>query len=196
MINKTDNKIKVVAPFNKKANVDYRNLGGEWDSGIKAWVFPCDDDIYEALLNVLEKYFGYSSTTETATVKITALQDIETSDSEDCIFIGGFCLYKGYKRSGNVGDGVFLLSGKLGGENGAWGRKIKEGTTFKIKNFPKNKVFTDENFKIEIVEENARDKEQVAKEIEALFSELGKEIELIIGEEETKIKVGEKILSI
>ena len=147
-IERKNQRIELVAPYSPDANIEYRKLDGKWDGGIKAWTFVDDDDVLKSLKDILVKFFDYSDCIETAEVKITALQDINTPRQ---IYKGGYLVVEENKRVGKTGKGVILVSGKIGGEPGNWSRVIEEGSVFKIKDFPIDRAISDEQFKFEII---------------------------------------------
>lgn len=174
-IERKNQRIELVAPYSPDANIEYRKLDGKWDGSIKAWTFIDDDDVLKSLKDILVKFFDYSDCVETAEVKITALQDINTPRQ---IYKGGYLVVEENKRVGKTGKGVILVSGKIGGEPGNWARVIEEGSVFKIKDFPIDRAVSDEQFKFEIIKENEVDESKTLEKIKELFKSLGKDVEL------------------
>lgn len=183
-IERKNQRIELVAPYSPDANIEYRKLDGKWDGSIKAWTFVDDDDVLKSLKDILVKFFDYSDCIETAEVKITALQDINTPRQ---IYKGGYLVVEENKRVGKTGKGVILVSGKIGGEPGNWSRVIEEGSVFKIKDFPIDRAVSDEQFKFEIVKENEVDESKTLEKIKELFKSLGKDVELEIIDGDIKL---------
>ena len=192
-IERKNQRIELVAPYSPDANIEYRKLDGKWDGGIKAWTFVDDDDVLKSLKDILVKFFDYSDCIETAEVKITALQDINTPRQ---IYKGGYLVVEENKRVGKTGKGVILVSGKIGGEPGNWSRVIEEGSVFKIKDFPIDRAISDEQFKFEIIKENEVDGNKALEKIKELFKSLGKDVKLEMINGDIKLKNNENEIMI
>lgn len=192
-IERKNQRIELVAPYSPDANIEYRKLDGKWDGGIKAWTFVDDDDVLKSLKDILVKFFDYSDCIETAEVKITALQDINTPRQ---IYKGGYLVVEENKRVGKTGKGVILVSGKIGGEPGNWSRVIEEGSVFKIKDFPIDRAISDEQFKFEIIKENEVDENKALEKIKELFKSLGKDVKLEMINGDIKLKNNENEIMI
>ena len=192
-IERKNQRIELVAPYSPDANIEYRKLDGKWDGGIKAWAFVDDDDVLKSLKDILVKFFDYSDCIETAEVKITALQDINTPRQ---IYKGGYLVVEENKRVGKTGKGVILVSGKIGGEPGNWSRVIEEGSVFKIKDFPIDRAISDEQFKFEIIKENEVDGNKALEKIKELFKSLGKDVKLEMINGDIKLKNNENEIMI
>ena len=190
-IERKNQRIELVAPYSPDANIEYRKLDGKWDGSIKAWTFVDDEDVFKSLKDILVRFFDYSDCIETAEVKITALEDISKPASSHQIYKGGYLIIEENRRVCKTGDGVMLISGKIGGVPGNWGRVIEEGSVFKIKDFPIDRAVSDEQFKFEIIKENEVDESKTLEKIKELFKSLGKDVELEMINGDIKLKNNE-----
>lgn len=181
-LQEVNDKILVTTPYNGEFISDLKQSisgikwnGSEWE------IFKNAEDV---LLNLLKKHYGYIPNSSVITVKITSLRTIEKR--RDSVYFRGYPIVRatGRDSGAKVVNGTNLLDGKITSTGSVknWYTTVKKDSTFKIE-IPKSVIeseFDDEDdWKIEIIEEEKKEKNQTEIEnelCEFIFQKYGKEL--------------------
>ena len=190
-------KTEIYSPYNPEFVRQIKSQLGtrKFDGQKKCWVINTDD--LDIVKNIIREVYGYTDEdTEMVTVKMTFTGPV--SVEKDAVRLNGFPLVKATGRdSGAVPcEGVAVLEGEIesGGSVRYWETKIDQDTVLKVR-MPKALATNPDaslntyyemdakKFKIEILEDQPIDKEELQVEKAKLLARLA-EIERLLGNEE------------
>lgn len=181
-LQEVNDKILVTTPYNGEFISDLKQSisgikwnGSEWE------IFKNAEDV---LLNLLKKHYSYIPNSSMITVKITSLRTIEKKC--DSVYFRGYPIVRatGRDSGAKVVNGTNLLDGKITSTGSVknWYTTVEKDSTFKIE-IPKSVIeseFDDEDdWKIEIIEEEKKEKNQIEIEnelCEFILQKYGKEL--------------------
>lgn len=108
----------LTAPYNANANTSYRNIGGQWDRGRRAWRFAARD--VELVRDVLREHFGRDDRpTRVVDVRVN-LEEI-CDGREDELWFGGRLVARRPSRDAHVrlGADVVVIQGEFAPAGGS-----------------------------------------------------------------------------
>ena len=123
--------IRVTTPYYYPFIKDARNLGGEWDSSKKAWIFP--SFLLEPVKKLMIKHYGETGEEPTTPYLVTANEHV--SETIGPVRCGRKLLCKAWGRDSGAKTykGVYLLEGEIdsGGSAKWWTTYCTQGTVFR-----------------------------------------------------------------
>lgn len=156
----------------------------KWDGSLKAWLIP--ETCLDVVERLLSEHFGYKAGATGGTViQITAKESmIAGRDSVRCANIP-VAKASGRDSGAYVCEDVALISGSInsGGSVKNWTTTVREGSVFRISNFPEFSIakIDSDAWEYEIITEKST-KEKLESEKEELLkrlAEIEKELETL-----------------